>query len=411
MSREEALRRILGNTPAPRRESVPLARAAGRVLAEEIVADLDLPPFSRAAMDGYAVRAADVSRVPADLPVAVEIFAGDSPEAPLPPGTAARIMTGAPVPPGADAVVMVERTERLPGGGVRLHHAPAAGEHVCPGGEDVRAGERLLPPGRRIRPAEIAVLAAAGVTEVPVHAAPRVAVGTTGDELVPPDRVPGPGGIRNANTPSLAARIRRDGGRVTELPIVPDEEGATREAVEDALAGHDLVVLTGGVSMGERDLVPGVLEGMGMRRVLHGVRVKPGKPLLVGDLEGRLFFGLPGNPVSSAVGYELFVRPVLRRMLGLLPVSRPLLDARLAAGRPRPIAREQFLPCRLRLGPSGLAAELVSWNGSGDLVGFAAADGLLVVPAGGPAPEEGGPARVVVLDDALEHLAGTDADA
>jgi molybdopterin molybdotransferase len=395
----DAIRAVLDEVPEARVERVRIEEACGLVLAERVVSDLDMPPFAKSMMDGYAVRSADLARAPADLAVTETIHAGRLPSLPVGPGQAAKIMTGAPIPEGADAVVMVERTEGRPDDRVRIHHTPRPREHVSPRGEDLRAGDPVLEPGRRIGPSEIGVLAAVGCVEPLVRVA-RAAVFTTGDEVVPAAERPGPGCIRNSNSPALAARLRRDGAKVRDFGVLPDDLEATRAGVERAVGKFDVVVLTGGVSMGEKDLVGEALSLVGSRQVFHKICLKPGKPVLFGVAGGSIVFGLPGNPVSVAVTYELLVRPAVRSMLGLAPVHRPRVRAVLESETPRAIPREQYLPAVLRSGPDGATVARLSWHGSADLFGFAEANALLVVPAGGPAPEQGGLAEVVVLDDA-----------
>jgi molybdopterin molybdotransferase len=330
--------------------------------------------------------------------------AGTVPARTVGPGQAAKIMTGAPVPEGADAVVRVERTEALEGARVRIRGGTVAGRNVAPRGAEVREGAVVLPAGRRIRAEELAVLAAVGCVRVPVRLPPRVAVVTTGDEIVPPDETPGPGRIRNSNSVSLAARIRRDGGAAEDHGIVPDDLVAIRSLLGEVLGRHEVVVLTGGVSMGDRDLVGAALLAEGFETVFHRIRLKPGKPLLFGVAGGSLVFGLPGNPVSAATTYELLVRPAIRTLIGDPAPHRPRLRAVLADDPPRPLPREQYLPAVLRFGPDGFVVRRTGFTGSADLFGAADSNAFLVVPAGGPAPERGAGAEVVALLGDLPEL-------
>jgi len=406
----EAVRAVLDAVPAPRAGRVPLEHAVGRVLAAPVLSDLDMPPFAKSMMDGYAVRSADVAGAPVELRVVGVVHAGVMPTLELGPGEAAKIMTGAPVPDGADSVVMVEKTDVPEAGVVRILEGGPAGRNVTARGLDARAGREVLPAGKRLGPADVAVLAAVGVIEVPVFTAPRLIAFTTGDEVVPPGEKPGPGRIRNSNSPALLARARADGADAVDGGNLPDDMDVTRGAVASALGEYDLVVLTGGVSMGDKDLVGAALAAEGLAKVFHKIRLKPGKPMLFGTAGRSLVFGLPGNPVSVAVTYEILVRPVIRTLLGLAPVHRPRLRARLVGEAPRAGPREQYLPALVTARPPEFTVRRVRWNGSADLFGFAAANALLVVPPEGPAPSEGDEAEVMLLDDSLSALIGADGE-
>lgn len=412
LSVTDAVRRISEHLPPPRATSVPLAESLGLVLVEEVRSDLDMPPFAKSMMDGFAVRAADTVRAadnadrPATLKVVDTIHAGSLPKRGVAAGQASRIMTGAPVPAGADAVVAVEKTESEGRDVVRILETVAVGKNVVPQGQDVWEGVTVLSPGRRIRPPEIGVLAAVGKSVVRVYDAPRVAIFSTGDEVVPPAREPGPGQIRNSNSSALVARVTRDRGTVEDLGVLPDETDLMRSALRAALGSFDVVILTGGVSMGEKDLVGGALVAEGFHEVFHKIRLKPGKPALFGTAKGSLVFGLPGNPCSVAVTYELLVRPVLRYLMGYAPVHRPRVTATLESDPPKAIPREQFIPAHVVERPGGFTVETVSWHGSGDLFGFAAANSLLRIPAGGPSPAKGEAASVVVIEESLSGLLG-----
>jgi molybdopterin molybdotransferase len=362
--------------PLPPRRGVP--PAVGRVLAEDVAADIDSPPFDKALMDGYAVRCADAAGG-AELAVTQEIPAGTVPTKPVGPGEAARIYTGAPLPAGADAVVMQERTEPLPGGRVRLLAPATPDQHVLRRGREMAAGEVVIPAGTVITPAAIGLLAAVGRTEVTAIPAPRVIVLPTGDELVEPPAAPGPGQIRNTNGPMLAALAGGDAGSASAAAVAPDDEPGLRRCAEAALGRADVLVLSGGVSAGKLDLVPKVLADLGVTTHFHKVRMKPGKPLLFGTLSDKLVFGLPGNPVSGFVGFELFVRPALRALGGHpdpgprvrpLPLAEPF---RAANDRPTYHPAKRSADGRVR----GLP-----WFGSPDLRGLLAADSLLVLPPG-----------------------------
>lgn len=315
-------------------ERVPLGEAQGRTLAAPIRSRDTIPPFDNSAMDGYAVRAADVQEVPAELRVIEEIPAGAMPQRRLEPGTCAQIMTGAPIPEGADAVVPVEWTGRAGDGAVRIERAAEAGRYVRPVGQDVAAGERVFEAGEVVTPPVVGMLATLGVAEVPVHVPPRVAVISTGDELLPVEAELGPGQIRNANGPALAAQVRAAGAEPLPPFLARDDKTDIRRVVEEALAA-DVLLFSGGVSVGEYDLVKQVLDELGMTLHFWKVRQRPGKPLAFGTLRGKPVFGLPGNPVSSAMCFEQHVRPALARMLGRRQLTRPRHPAVLDASTPK----------------------------------------------------------------------------
>jgi len=384
-ARAEILRRVPAPAPAAG-EAVPLAEAAGRVLARPVVSDVDLPPFEKSMMDGFALRAADAPRAgEARLRVVGESRAGRGFDGELSPGTCVEIYTGAELPRGADAVLMVEHARRE-GDVLVLDRPVAPGQHVSPQGEILRVGREVLGPGRRLSPADVAVLAAVGCEPVTVFPRPRVAVLTTGDELVPPSARPGPGQIREGNTLYLAAACRGLGCAVHAAGIAPDEPAALARALSAALEAGDALITTGGVSVGRYDLVGAALESLGVEPVLHKVAIKPGKPIWFGLLGAKPVFGLPGNPVSALLGFEVFVRPALSRLEGGAPAEQ---EERLGTGRwiGPPLAardRQQNEPATLRFGPDGtLELVHVPWRGSADLVAISRADALAIVPAGG----------------------------
>lgn len=394
LSLRQAAEEVLRRVPPPRPETRSLGAALGHALAEAVTADLDMPPFDKSAMDGYAVRAADV---PGELAVVEEIAAGAVPRRTIGAGECARIMTGAPLPPGADAVVMVERTEALAGGKVRIGVGAAAGDHLCRRGEDVRRGATVLEPGAVIRPAEVAVLAAMGRAEVRVMRRPTVAMMATGDELVEVERTPGPGQIRNSNAHAVAAQVRTLGMACDLLPTARDRLEELRPAIREGLR-RDVLILSGGVSVGGYDLVVEALKAEGVEAVLHKVAIKPGKPFFFGVRGEQRVFGLPGNPVSSFVIFEVFVRPFLGAMAGLPSLRREIRRARLKARHQGRAERTQFLPARLWRDGNEVVAERVPWNGSADIFGLTRADALAIIPAGTEIVEEGGWVDVMILD-------------
>ena len=380
---EEARRRVLAAArPAPP-EPVALADALGRTLAADVVATADLPPFDTSSMDGFAVRAADVAAVPATLPVAATVHAGTVGGA-VPPGEAVAVMTGAPLPPGADAVVPVEWARRPSADRVVVERSAEAGRNVRRAGEAVRAGDTVLAGGALVTPAAVGLLASIGAAEVSVCRRPRLAVVATGDELVEAGVPLGPGQIWNANGPALAAQVAAAGGAVVG-PLVARDTAAAVSAALDAAQDADVVVFAGGVSMGERDLVRSELERRGVAWSFWKVRQRPGKPLAFGTWAGRPVVGLPGNPVSAAVGFEVYVRPLLAAVLG-----RPAPPAPERAVLAEPIAKAEGLHTfarvvaerggdgRLRLRPAG-------GQGSHVARSLADADGLAHLPA--PWPE------------------------
>jgi molybdopterin molybdotransferase len=369
--------RIGGANPMPATETVPLEQAHGRVLAEDVTADRDLPPFHRAIRDGYALRAADLTALPAVLRCVGEIPAGRHFEGVVNPGECVSIMTGAPVPAGADAVVMLEHTQAL-GDDVEIRCDVQPWENIVRQGSEAGVGVRVLPRGRRLHPAEIGLLATVGTASVAVYEQPRVAILPTGDEVVPVSQQPQWFEIRNSNALSLAAQVTAAGGLPVQLDIAPDRKDVLRERIEQGL-DSDLILLSGGVSMGKFDLVEEVLAELGAEFFFQGVAIRPGKPLVFGRIRRRFFFGLPGNPVSTFVTFELFVRPALALLGGAAFEPPVFLRARLAKPCRQKTGMTMFMPARVGVQNGDPVVELVGWQGSGDLVGIAAANCFLVI--------------------------------
>ncbi|MFT3821391.1 MAG: molybdopterin molybdotransferase MoeA [Rubrivivax sp.] len=384
---DDALARLRDGAAAHRiaeTESVSTFDALGRVLAAPVASLLDVPPADNTSMDGYAVHAADVAAAGAVLPVAQRIVAGVVGQA-LTRGTAARIFTGAQVPPGATAIVMQEQCEALPGeglGAVRVDTVPAAGQWIRRRGEDVRHGATVLQAGARLTPQALGLAASVGAAELTVCRRPRVALFSTGDELVMPGQPLKPGAIYNSNRFMLRGLLLAAGCEVTDLGIVPDRLDATRDALQRAAAGNDLILTSGGVSVGDEDHVRPAVESLGWIENWQ-LAIKPGKPLAYGGVRridsAALFLGLPGNPVSSFVNFLLAAAPVLRVMQGApgdLPRGLPL---RAAFDWPRPDKRREFL--RVRLDAQG-ALELFPNQSSGVLTSAVWGDGLVDNPSG-----------------------------
>jgi len=401
---QEAVSIILAQVrPGHDTESCPLASAANRVLGEDVAADIDLPPFRKTAMDGFAVRCADFSGLPeggaARLRALGEARAGEPWTRPVEPGECVAIYTGGAVPDDCDGVVVVEKSRRE-GEDVLLADRPVPGQHICDRGEDLRAGEVVLTRGTRLGPAALSVLAAVGCEPVPVFLRPRVAILTTGDELVSPTEKPGPGQIREGNILHLAAMTRAAGADVVRAGIVCDEPGELAEAFRSALDECDLLVTTGGVSMGQYDLVGKALEASGVTRVFHKVAIKPGKPVWFGTAGDRLVLGLPGNPVSCLVGHEVFVRPALAKLAGLDEEDwhRPKRVGCWVGPPNKKNDRQQNVPVQVAQNAEGLdEIEPVAWRGSADIVGLTRAVGLAVIPPG-VVLEKGEPAQFWLLD-------------
>ena len=359
-------------------QNIPVGDALGHVAAEDLRADRDYPPFPRATRDGFAVRAADLQQLPAKLRVIGQIKAGDSFTRNVNAGECAEIMTGAAVPNGADAVVMVEFT-RTEGDDVVIERSAAAGENVVPRGAECRSGDVVLPRGTRLRAQEIAVATTIGCAQLSVYDKPHVAILSTGDEVVEVDQRPGPVQIRNSNAYSLSAQIAHAGGEPVRLPIAPDEKSRLRTLIEYGLSS-DLLLLSGGVSMGKYDLVEQVLTNLGAEFFFTGVKIQPGKPLVFGKVRDKYFFGLPGNPVSTMVTFQLFARTIVDALAGAKPQPLPFGTTQLKSEFKTKTGLTRFLPARLISDVAQPQVELVPWNGSGDVFAQSKADCLLIIP-------------------------------
>jgi molybdopterin molybdotransferase len=355
--------------------------ALGLVLTEDVASDLDMPPFDKSLMDGYAVRAADLTEGRATLAVVEEVMAGATPSKSVGSGQATRIMTGAPIPEGADAVVMIERTRLLDNLHVEIEEQARPGQNIQCRGQEMHRYQTVLTAGAVLGPQEIGVLATVGRTSVKAYSRPRVGVLVTGDELVEGDLVPGPGQIRNSNGPMLAAQVNRAGAIPRILGIARDHVEHLRARIAEGL-GSPILVLSGGVSAGKLDLVPGVLQELNVLPRFHKVKLKPGKPVFFGTHERGLVFGLPGNPVSALVCFELFVRPAIRRLAGHADPGPFPVRAILAEDFPHRSDRPTYHPAWLEDGETGRKVRAVSWFGSPDLRSLTRANCFVVLPAG-----------------------------
>jgi molybdopterin molybdotransferase len=424
LSFEAALAEVLAHagalTAATTVQSVPLLDAAGCVLASPLRADRDQPPFDRATRDGFALRSADLAADDLSLRVIGSLRAGEVWRGqPLAPGEAIEIMTGAPLPQGADSVVMVEHTRLV---GDRLHiekeRRLLPGENVVPRAAEARAGDQMLPVGQVLRAAEIAVAAGSGCSQVQVFTKPTVAIVATGDELVELDRSPEPWQIRNSNSYALAALVQGEGGQPRRLAIARDTLDDLRKCIAEARAA-DLVLLSGGVSMGKYDLVEQVLSELGAEFFFTGALIQPGKPIVFGRLPNRPgslvrhsasppaergrqenswthFFGLPGNPVSTQVCFHLFVAPMLRALAGRTEVAPTFVEARLVEAAKGGARVTRFLPAELTGAWNSVSVRVVGWQGSGDIAANARGNCYAVLPAGVEAFHPGETIRVLL---------------
>jgi molybdopterin molybdotransferase len=366
--------------PQPAQETVALEQALHRVLAEPLLADRDYPPFNRSARDGFAVRAADVAAAPARLRVLGETRAGEPSRFKIGPGETVEIMTGAPGPEGADAVVMVEYSAR-DGEFVRLDEGVPPGRNLILAGSEGQAGSVALAPGTLLDYTQIALLASVGASCVAVYRQPRVAILSTGDEVVEIDAQPEPFQIRNSNAHSLAAQVVRQGGVPVVLPVAADHLERTRELIQQGLES-DMLLLSGGVSAGKYDLVEQVLGELGAELHITQVAIQPGKPLVFATAGTKPVFGLPGNPISTMVTFEVFARLALHRLAGRVSSPLPFLHARLASDFHHKPVLTRFLPAVLEGSYGEVRVNPLKWQGSGDLIAVARADCYLVASAG-----------------------------
>jgi molybdopterin molybdotransferase len=397
---EEALELVIREAPGPGEASrCPLAAACGRVLAADVISDVDLPPFDKSGMDGFAVRLADLATVPATLDVIMDLPAGASPTGGIGPGQCAAVMTGAPVPAGTDAVVQVEWTSGFGERTVVVRRAVARGANLSPRGEMVRAGDTVLRAGTAVDVEEIGLLAAVGRDPVPVFPLPTVAILSTGDEVVPPSCTPGPSQIRDVNGPALAAFVRGMGLAPVALGTVRDDPASLAAAVEEGLS-HDCLLMSGGVSAGAYDFAGDVLARLGVAVHFSRVAVKPGKPTVFGTRGDRMVFGLPGNPVSAMVIARLLVAPALRKRMGASTLAPRRMTARLSEDIRKKTDRAWFVHGVLEPGAT-LGVRPILGRGSADLPAAARADCLVFAPREAGHLRAGDPVEVVVWSRSL----------
>lgn len=383
---EQAFAIVMNTARTLEAEPVDLREALGRILAEDVYSDMDMPPFDKSAMDGYACRRVDLA---SDLTVIETVQAGTAPSLTVGKGQCSKIMTGAQVPPGADCVIMVEHTEQTATGQIRFTGANTR-DNLCRKGEDVRKGDRVLRKGQRLGAQHIAVLASVGCTVARVSQQPRVGVIATGDELVEPGEPLGPVQIRTSNSYQLFSHVQSAGCVPTYYGIARDTEAAIDELMKRAIAENDVVILSGGVSMGDFDLVPGVMQKNNIRILFDSIAMKPGKPTTFGVSPDVYCFGLPGNPVSTFIQFELLIKPFLFRLMGhefrpphsVLPLAGPVKSKR--------ADREMWLPVVITQD----GVQPIEYHGSAHVNALCEADGLIVVPAGVTVLEKGTLVRV-----------------
>ncbi len=398
---DEAFQLLIREIPDSRVIQVPLEASQGKALAVPVRADLDLPPFKKSLMDGYALRSADVLSPPVELRIVDVAAAGRPSQARLSPGEAIRIMTGAPLPQGADAVQPVERTESAGDSVVRILETVEPGDNIAPQGSEVRKGDVVLEQGRKVGAGEIGVLATFGRTRVEVYEPPRAGIVSTGDEVVEIDQVPEFGQIRNSNTYMLRAQCRDLGVEAEILARAPDDPEKIRAVLRLGLK-KDLLILSGGVSMGEYDFIPRILAEEGVKTIFYKTAIRPGKPVLAGRREACLVFGLPGNPVSSFVTFELLVRPAIRKWMGFSGHSLARVQAELMEPVTQKPGRRFYKPACTVRSEGALKVRPIETKGSADLVGFSRANSLLIIEADVTSVDAGSRVDVLLLKELNE---------
>jgi len=393
---EHALKTILDSTTVMQNETLPFRSASGCTLAEEVYADIDIPPFNKSAMDGYAIRSRDSLEGTTDFTVTGICAAGSIPEIGIGPGECMKIMTGAPIPEGADAVVMIEKTKLLSQGRVRINGPVVVGQNICKRGEDIGQGECVLRSGSVVTAPEIAVFASVGKTEVLVVKRPSIAVLSTGSEIIEPEQKPPNGAIRNSNGPMLSSLAEKLGCRVEYLGIGRDDMDELRTLVERGL-DKDVFLVSGGVSMGDYDLIPEILKEEGADIFFHKVRIKPGKPLLFARRGACSIFGIPGNPVSNFTTFHMFIKPALLKMMGRKDYMPIFLHASIEEDVHRKGPRTYIMPGRYRVQEGVLMVRPFKLNGSADIVGCNGCNALVLIDRSRNSIRQGETAEVMLL--------------
>jgi len=405
MSVEQAWEVLQSNLSLPelRQEKIPLHDGLGRILAEDIVSDINVPDFDRSTMDGYAVRARDTfgasEAMPAMMEIAGEVLMGQGAAVSVKPGQAVRISTGGMLPDGADAVVMVEYTEQLDDRTILVVRPVAPGENVIRRGEDVSAGQVVIKAGSRIRPQEMGVLAGVGLTSCPVVQKPRIGIISTGDEIVEPGRVPGPGQVRDINSYAVAGMVEEAGGQAVQYGIVQDEFAQLERVMKQAVEETDIVVVSGGSSVGARDVTYAVINSLGKPGVLvHGVSVKPGKPTILGVVGGKAVIGLPGHPASAMVLADIFLVPLIKAYsgLGFTPPDRRIIRAVMSRSMASASGRTDYIRVAVRRTGDRYIAEPVLGK-SGLISTMVRADGVVVIPMAKEGLEAGEEVEVILF--------------
>lgn len=400
ISVEDAVQIVIDNTTVLEPQVIDIKEALGFYLAEDIIADMDMPPFNRSAMDGYALISDDLSSLPVELEVVETIPAGYQPKKRIKNGQASKIMTGAIVPDGADSVIMVEDTEPMnENRKVKILKQVKRGKNIAKMGEDMQKGGIVLRKGKKIRPQEVGALTSVGIKMPKVYRSPVIGIIATGDELVEIDKKPKPGQIRNSNSYSIAAQAMQIVKDVEILEIVPDKREKIASIIESEIRKKDMLILSGGVSMGDYDLVGGVLKELGINVFFEKVALRPGKPTLFGKKEKTHIFALPGNPVAAFVTFELFVYPAIQKMMGSETVKRPMIKAVLEEDYIAKKKRAEYRPAHIRLCNGQFSVSPVAWHGSADLLSITNANCLLVIPEDTEKFTSGQLANVMLLQD------------
>lgn len=393
----EALKIILKNTKSLDNEEIPLQLSYNRVLAQDVQSDIDIPPFNKSAMDGYAVKSSDLVKIPAHLTITESIPAGSIGSSQVFSGTCVKIMTGAPVPEGADSVIMIEDTETLSQGRIRIHKKCSHGQNICAKGEDIKKGMQVLGRGAIIHGPEIATLASVGKQRVCVRCVPSVGIVSTGNEIIEPAEELRFGKIRNSNGPMLTALVQAIGCNAHYLGIAGDEEVVLRDVIHKGLA-HDLLLLSGGVSMGDYDLIPSLLDKEGAEILFHKVWVKPGKPLLFAKKGKCLIFGIPGNPVSNFTTFQVFIKPALYKMMGRGDYNLRFENALLSREFQSRSNRVHIVPGRYTIEEGYVYISPISLNGSADIIGCTGTNCLAVIEEGTRTLKKGARVNALLID-------------